>query len=224
MPLFVDASLSALANFQASSHQNSKHRTVSRSQIHVCRYPFMAGSRHKHFLQIFIHTTLPEMMAGTFFTVPQCLSSSRQQQQQKQPPPECLFSNPSRLNSSATAWTQLSDAFILFCGSAATTVGWLICRETLLPARRSQSKAGRNDGGLSERRICRRINLSLLLTVTASPPDLSCLPGSLGAAESMKICCRNVRLKGFRSRAESFPFGKGQRQNLPWIWNKKDPK
>lgn len=102
---------------------------------------------------------------------------------------QCLFSNPSRLNSSATAWTQLSDAFILFCGSAAAMVGWLICRETLLPARRSQSKTGQNDGSLSECRIYRRINLSLLLTVTASPLDLSCLPGSLGAAESMKICC-----------------------------------
>lgn len=56
------------------SDQNSKQRTLSRSQIHVCRYAFMAGSRHKHFLQIFIQTTLPEMVAGTFFTVPQCLS------------------------------------------------------------------------------------------------------------------------------------------------------
>lgn len=129
MPLFVDASLSVLANCQASSDQNSKHRTLDRSQIHVCRYPFMAGSRRKHFLQIFIHTTLPEMVAGTFFTVPQCLSTSRQQQR-KQPPPECLFPNPSRLNSPATAWTQLSDAFILFCGSTAAMVGWLICRET----------------------------------------------------------------------------------------------
>lgn len=121
MPLFVDASLSVLANSQASSDQNSKHRTLNSSQIHVCRYPFMAGSRHKHFLQIFIHMTLPEMVVGTFFTVPQCLSTSRQQQQ-KQPPPECLFSNPSRLNSSEQHGHN--SLMLLFCFVALPQRWW----------------------------------------------------------------------------------------------------
>lgn len=43
---------------------------------------------------------------------------------------------------SGCVWTQLSDTFVLLCGSAGVIVDWLICCDTLLPARQSQGSRG----------------------------------------------------------------------------------
>lgn len=46
------------------------------------------------------------------------------------------------VNSSVGVWTQLSDTFVLLCGSAGVIVDWLICCDTLLLACQSQGRPG----------------------------------------------------------------------------------
>lgn len=106
-----DGSVSALANSRSSGDQNGKRATFNRSQIPVCRNPFMAGMRHKYFLQIFILYYIARDVHGPSVSVREPTAAASAAGVSVFPP------SPLRLHSSAATWTQLSEAHI-FCFAA----------------------------------------------------------------------------------------------------------
>lgn len=171
-----DGSVSGLAYSRSSGDQNTPLSTAAR--FPVCRHPFMAGIRHKYFLQIFILYYIARDVHGPRVSVREPTAAA------SAVGVSVFHRAPLRLHSSATTRTQLSEAHIFFCFVLPRKMtGWLIWRETLCSLPRSLLWAGRgekverSDGGLSEWFGKTPADESLLVRVPEISHDAECCRG-----------------------------------------------
>lgn len=83
------------------------------AKIRVCRHPFMAGVRHKYFLQIFIlYHIARDVRWAHFSQSPGVCQGTDSSSSISSNQGVCFSRTPLRLHSSATEWTQLSEGYI----------------------------------------------------------------------------------------------------------------
>lgn len=213
-----DGSVSVLANSRSSGDQNSKHAAFNRSQIPVCRHPFMAGMRHKYFLQIFILYYIARDVHGPPVSV-------------REPTAAASAADVSVFHQAPSGFTLLQQhghislkLVFLFRGFAARDDGPIdLTGDPSLPALLRAGRAERQDGTavacLDDLGKRQRMNLSPLLTVGASPRDF---PWRWVLQRVWGSAALNLHIKGlFSPRLKKKKRKKKRNQLLHNHWCKK---